>query len=435
MPSAGVLTDEPPAHVQLVSLKQHRRCAPGHNRRVRACGPGSCMQRCLNPEPLPMRPPTPVRHTRMSLPSLPNRTARAGGTTNQCLDDWCQYSLIEAVGVTVFNNSGAPAVNSDGSNVLIVLSGCTIVGNNNSLGDGGGVFFDSPTQALVIRDTVIQNNTAVLGGAVAIQRAHSVDMQNVTMVGNTALGDGGGLAFAPDSPARSLHTCVNGVTMQLEEIYGNIAAATPGQNVPLVAEECAWQIAPPPGCVTELTITDLASVSEDTNQIVVTDTATNATLWTTDTSRDVPPPILSTGDSGLLVTFVNNPVDGTVYATGFTAGFRAFCPDDDGTGQVGRLGPADGRSVPACLINSSCLSSPCLILVSPTAMRVAGGDGPRPNQSGQPAAARQLRSRRWRRRIHPSNPGVRGKRRGAHLADKLEPLGQLLRRRRGCARD
>lgn len=80
----------------------------------------------------------------------------------------------------------AAGIENDG---LMVMSGCTVSGNNAGSGAGGGI---GNTDSLTITNCTIANNTAGQGGGIYAETG-LIYLRNVTISGNSA-SDGGGIA-------------------------------------------------------------------------------------------------------------------------------------------------------------------------------------------------------------------------------------------------
>jgi predicted outer membrane repeat protein len=108
------------------------------------------------------------------------------------------------VDASVFDNNSA---NADGG--AIAAFGSTNVinstfSNNTALGAaalGGAIYFQSAGGAVIITESALFNNSAFAGGAVYILDGPVTLLRNVTISGNSARHNGGGLAIAETVPA------------------------------------------------------------------------------------------------------------------------------------------------------------------------------------------------------------------------------------------
>lgn len=162
-----------------------------------------------------------------------------------------------------------------------------------------------------------------------LDEAHRIQLSGAVVSGNTAL-SGGGFAVSRRSAARDLSTCISGEERTLASFSGDFALVPPGQLVPTADMRCEWALVPPdPACRVELTISALAAVSGRTATVQVTDAATGAALFSTDSpDGSTPPPLLSTNGTGLRLRYIlRNAASGQIFFGGLLASFRAVCPE------------------------------------------------------------------------------------------------------------
>lgn len=249
-------------------------------------------------------------------------------------------SLVRVQGTTFENNTAA----SDGA-ALCVTTGVSLAVSNSSFlrneakGAGAAIVFDGAEQSLDIRGSRFLGNRAGGGcGAVSVKTAAAITVADSDFEDNQALtGGGGALCYAQPPAVASQVPCIAGQVLDQATVagfppVGDLVVVAPGVLVPqVVLLNCTWTLRPPPGCRTELRVTTLAQSLPNAYAFSVTDAATGQPAtppFVGGLSPEVvlPPPILSSGDGGLVVSFVANNANIGQYATGFAGSFRSACP-------------------------------------------------------------------------------------------------------------
>lgn len=140
----------------------------------------------------------------------------------------------------------------------------TFARNAAPAGTGGAVLFDVANAALVADGSRFTENTAAACGAVGVLSAARVQLSNSSLVGNAAAaGDGGALCYAPPALVQTQHVCVSGQTLRLPQQTGDLSVVTPGQLIPAVELDCAWELFAPEssGCTVRSEIITIFVIS------------------------------------------------------------------------------------------------------------------------------------------------------------------------------
>lgn len=133
---------------------------------------------------------------------------------------WIQFNnvIIKNNNVT---NGGAIQATIAGDRIEITNS--TLSGNTARSGTGGAVSMSGTFSRLLIRDSILDNNTAqTTGGAIHIQGGATAELTNVTLFGNTATGSAGGIYATGTNTVLSCTHCT---------IVGNTSPAATAKNV------------------------------------------------------------------------------------------------------------------------------------------------------------------------------------------------------------
>ncbi|MES1239991.1 MAG: CSLREA domain-containing protein [Acidobacteriota bacterium] len=149
-----------------------------------------------------------VRDDLVILGAGADRTVLDGSGIDRVLEGVLADADLEVRGVTVRNGrtDGPSSLQTSGGGIhaegALTLVGCHVTGNRSDSFGGG-----AEATVLIARDTTFSDNEAQVGGG--ISSFFAVDLTNVTLSGNRALGMGGG-AFLPFYSVDLDHVTITG---------------------------------------------------------------------------------------------------------------------------------------------------------------------------------------------------------------------------------
>lgn len=113
--------------------------------------------------------------------------------------------------VAEYTGVGTPMAQAGGGGIALyagTLSVESSIAMSNSSGVGGAILAINPSSGLILRNSTLQGNDAVYGGGVALWNAGASRLENVTLSGNFAHSDGGGIFLVQGEPATITHATI-----------------------------------------------------------------------------------------------------------------------------------------------------------------------------------------------------------------------------------